>query len=330
MLSYTNGEMIARIDGTGYNSGQIIYIYDPNFKCCERCNDSCKNPRNKHKCCDRCMANSDNKISKYSDILEDIFDDFSIDKKIKSSDIKIIEQELTKLYNQTNDKFLIKLQDSKEYVVPLPCTIDDNADHIYIAGQTGSGKSTWIANYVKELKKLYPKMDIFLFSTFDEDKALDLLKPTRITINEEIVDSPISKEELKNSVVIFDDIDTIQPKKLANAIRRLRDDLLQNGRKLNIRVISTSHQVMNYRLTRDLIAFTQKVVLFPQCTTYNQLSRFLTVYIGLDKKEIKFIKDLNTRWIMIYKNHPSYMLWSSGAVILNKISEIVGSPKKQK
>ena len=53
---------------------------------------------------------------------------------------------------------------------------------VYIAGQAGSGKSFYTGAYVHRYKKLYPKNDIYLFSSIDEDKSIDSLKPKRINV----------------------------------------------------------------------------------------------------------------------------------------------------
>ncbi len=138
-----------------------------------------------------------------------------------------------------------------------------------------------------------------------------------------MIDKPIKKEECRNSICVFDDIDTIQPKKLAIACQALRNDLLQCGRKENIKVIATSHQLMNYKLTRDLLNSCNKIVFFPRGTSPYHITRFLLTYIGLDKKTASFVMKIPSRWIMIEKNYPSYLLYEHGCIILNKLPEIL-------
>jgi chromosomal replication initiation ATPase DnaA len=84
---------------------------------------------------------------------------------------------------------------------------------IYICGQSGSGKSYFTSNYVKQYKKQYPKNDIFVISSIDEDKSIDILKPIRINVlNPDFLDDDISLEDFKDSLVIFDDIDVFETK----------------------------------------------------------------------------------------------------------------------
>ena len=68
----------------------------------------------------------------------------------------------------------------------------------YIYGQSGSGKSFFTTQYLKEYKKLYPKRDIFVISSIEEDKSIDSLKPKRINVlNPDFLDDDISSEILK-------------------------------------------------------------------------------------------------------------------------------------
>lgn len=287
MLTFKkSNKKIARINGGEYD-GKILYLHNPDYKCCSKCSDSCKESRKK--CCDKCSKKITGGCgSCYSKIKNrDIFDSVKVD-------------------NGT--------------IIPLPNDNDEEADHYYVAGQTGAGKSSFVGNILSEFPEK-KKKDIFVFSTFDDDKALDDLNPSRILIDDDMINDPIQKEELKNSLVVFDDIDKITPTRLANACRSLRDDLLQNGRKMGIKVFTTSHQIMNHKQTRDSLACTQKIIIFPQATSPYHVERFLRVYMGLDKKQVRYIMNLNTRWILFSTNHPRYMLWENGCMILNKICD---------
>jgi hypothetical protein len=355
MLSLTKGQKkIGRIEG-GEFDGKNLYLYIPDQKCCRNCSDKCKNARVKccNNCgfqkggCKECQGGFDDALIKDFDPFAILNDQYFINKKkrmsvierdkIKRSLMKKIEpyeHDLKKIYNDAmadiNEKIKSEIRVGAGKIIPLPCENENEPDHIYCAGQTGCGKSTWIGDYVNELKKLYPNKDVFIFSTFEEDPALDFLKPHRIEINQEIIDKPIMKEELKDSICIFDDIDTIQPKKLSRACQALRDDLLQNGRKMGIRTLATSHQLMNYSLTRDLLNSCQKIIYFPQATSPHHINRFLQEYIGLDKKCAGYIKNIHSRWVEISTHYPSYCLWDNGCVLINKLPELIEIHDKER
>jgi hypothetical protein len=278
---------IARIIG-GDNDGEYLYVYNPNNKCCLRCSSKCS--KSKYRCCENCRygrgGGCDGSGEKFRE--RDTFESIKIE----------------------DGGTIIPLQKENKY----------SADHYYIAGQTDAGKSSIIGDILRERPKSELDKDIFIFSTFDRDDALDHLKPIRIMIDDDMLDDPIQKEELKDSYVIFDDIDKIRPPKLAKACRELRDDLLQNGRKMGIRVFTTSHQIMDYKNTRDSLNSTQKIIIFPQATSSHHIQTFLKKYMGLSKDQIKEIMDIDTRFLLFSTGVPRYILWEKGCMILNKIA----------
>lgn len=180
-----------------------------------------------------------------------------------------------------------------------------------------------MGKYTEEIKKLFPDKDVYIFSSFDEDKPLDKLDPTRIDLEDpDFLEEPINKKELSNSICIFDDIDTL-PKQVSMTARALRDDLLQCGRKEHIRVLASSHQIMNYRQTRDLLNSCQKIVIFPGETAHHHKMRFLREYCGVDKKCAQYLLKIPTRWLLINKTSPMHCIHEHGVMLLNKIDEIV-------
>src|SRR5690606_25440026 len=54
---------------------------------------------------------------------------------------------------------------------PIPLLKEGQVDHIMISGMSGVGKSTWIAGYCRQYKKLFPRNTIYLFSRKTDDKV---------------------------------------------------------------------------------------------------------------------------------------------------------------
>ena len=206
----------------------------------------------------------------------------------------------------------IKLISGKVLVVPNPKTRDVG----YISGPSGSGKSTWIGNYMEVYKKQHPDNDIFVFSKVGSDEAFDDLDPTRIEINEELVEDPITPNELNNSLVVFDDVDTLSDKKIKGAVQHLRNDLLQIGRHDNVYVLNTSHQLMNYSETRTQLSESHFVVFFPNAGSGYHIERFLKVYVGVSKEVKDKIMSLPSRWVMVYMHAPRYVVYESGIFLI--------------
>lgn len=314
MLSFDKGEPIARIEG-GLHHGKIIKIYDAD----------------KEK-----MNTPDIKLSDL-----DVFDILSVDyfkgkkkkitldeleelKKSLQKNIEPLNKQLTALYKDAKDEIKNKLIKEFElidegHLVPLPRNEKEQRDNIYVSGSSGSGKSTWTANYLKEFVKLFPDKRIFLFSRVSEDKPLDAIgKVTRIIIDEDLIDDPIDINELNNSCCVFDDIDTIPNKDLKNAIIDLRKDILETGRHEKIYCISTSHMLTNYKETRELLNEANKVIFFPKSSGTRQIKYFLQNYGGMTTADINKVFDLPSRWVMLSKNYPQYILCEKSIYLLSK------------
>lgn len=199
----------------------------------------------------------------------------------------------------------------------LPRMEKDQVQNLYIAAPSGAGKSTWASNFIDEYKLIFPKNRRFLFSRGTEDKALDKPGTQRIQIDEKMIEDPIDgPKELKNSLCIFDDIDTFQNGQLSKTIQKLRDDILETGRKSGISTISTSHQILNYKRTRDVLNECQVVVLFPKGGGVYAITEFLKRYCGLTPEQIKRILDLPSRWVAINKTYPMWIAYQNGVYLL--------------
>ncbi len=301
-FSLVRGKCIGYIVGGEYD-GKYLRVYEDNqnYNCCFQCSNKCF--KNKKKCCSQCKM-SDKCCS------------INTGSSLESSE---------KIYN-------IEIYDGLINPVPNCEKSPDGtyiADCVYVAAPQGAGKSTILSLYIGEEKRVNPKKDVIIFSNFTEDKPLDQYKPMRIKLDEKIIKKPIKKEECKNSIVVFDDIDTLEPG-LAKACIALRKDLLQCGRKENIKVLATSHQLMDYSKTRDLINSCNKIIIFPRATSPYHITRFLSTYIGLDKASIQYILKIPSRWILIDKTHPMYILYETGAIILNKLPELLEKGLKKK
>jgi len=265
------------------------------------------------------------------DIINEDFIRYKAGNKLSTSDMKKLNKwlkadpDLNELYG---DDFEDKFKDvKKKYteieqkeialnsgeIVPYPN--GDTREVLYVAGASGSGKSTYTAKYIEQYKKVFPKNKVYVFSRLEEDPAFDNLKLVRIKLNEELLVDPIKTDELSNSLVIFDDIATIPNEDIKNTIMKLRDDILETGRHNNIYVVNTEHLMMNYKYTRTLLNESSHVTFFNGASKYH-IVRFLKTYCGLDKKQIERILKLPSRWVTICRNYPQYILYSSGVYIL--------------
>lgn len=209
-----------------------------------------------------------------------------------------------------DDKKEVILKDG--ILIPLPNK--DIIEKIYISAPSGAGKSFWAGRWMDEYRKMFKDDDIYVFSTIKTDKAIDKSEPIRIKLDEDLIQDMIDPEEIPNSLTVFDDVDTIRDARLKNAITTFRDWLLEQGRHFDIRMLMTSHLLSNYKHTRRILNEATAVVVFPKSGsgTYH-IKRFLQMYCGFDKDQIKRFLNLPSRAIAIYRSYPQYVLYDKGA-----------------
>jgi len=194
-------------------------------------------------------------------------------------------------------------------------------EKIYVSAPSGAGKSYWVGKWLAEYKKMFKDNEIYLFSSVEEDESLDVNDPIRILLDADLMQNPVQASELQDSVVIFDDTDTIRNKYLRESIHAMRDEILEIGRHFNTRMLITSHLMMNYKETRRVLNEATTVVFFPKSGTTHQIKRFLATYAGLEKDQIKKILKLPSRWIALYKTYPQYIVHEGGAFLLSSMDE---------
>jgi hypothetical protein len=179
---------------------------------------------------------------------------------------------------------------------------------LYITGASGSGKSTYTANYIKHYKKMYPDNPIYCFSALKDDESLDVVKPERIMIDDTLWKSPIDVSEFKNSLVVLDDIDVISDKKQRDAVYSVMNQILEVGRHFKITCVITNHLPTAGKDTRRVLNECHSVTYFPHSGTARGIKYLLQEYLGIDKHQTKKIKGLKSRWATIFKNYPNVIM----------------------
>lgn len=193
---------------------------------------------------------------------------------------------------------------------------------VYVAAPSGSGKSYWSKKYAINYNKVFPNNKVFLFSKVDDDISLKGIKNLiPIAIDHQLVDDPIEPDELENSLVIFDDTDTIKDKEIKNAILSLKEDLLETGRHNNIHVLITSHLISNYRDTRTVLNESHIMTIYPNSGAAQQIRYVLRNYWGLGKDDINKILKLNSRAVSIRKNYPMMVFSQNSCYLLGSCVE---------
>ena len=229
------------------------------------------------------------------------------DKKMISldSDIQDIDQTSFKKLKISNDSKFVPMVNTKT-----------EREVLYITGCSGSGKSTFTRMYLEQYKKKYKNREIYMFSSLKEDKSLDSIKPKRFIIDESLYLDPIKVDDLKESAVIFDDIDVISDKRIKEAVYNTLNQVLEIGRHHSVTVVVTNHLPTNGIWTRRILNESSIYVYFP-ASAGGQVKYLLTENLDIDKKQIKYWKQCNSRWVLIGKNFPQYYITEHEIGLLN-------------
>jgi len=232
------------------------------------------------------------------------------------------DEELTKLFYEfkemiktKNCKLVLREKGKFEYI-PSKKVIE----RVLVCGISGSGKSTWCSRYIYNWKKAHggngkKARPFYIVSNLDKDEVLDKYDPTRLDL-EDIAYNGIEIEDIEDSIILLDDIDTIENPSVRRGVRSFCNNLLEISRHYETYLLITSHQIQNYQQTKVQLNEATNVVLFPK-NNARAVNNYLRCYEYFTPEQIQRILNINSRWIMICKHHtPSYILTEKQAYII--------------
>ena len=191
----------------------------------------------------------------------------------------------------------------------------------YVSGQSGSGKSYFTNKLAEEYHSMYPKRAIYLFSLLTEDKSIKCKHIKRIKLDNNFLKTDLSLADMKNCLLIFDDIDCIKQKHIKGKLDHIVDTLCQVGRHSNSSLVFVSHMPCNGKDTKMILNECNNITIFPKTMGNRSLRYLLGEYFGLDKKQIQKIKKLDSRHITLVRSYPMVLLHEKGAFLLNNLDE---------
>lgn len=240
-----------------------------------------------------------------------------IEKLVKDFDKPHVEGSLNRKFEQAKEyvkQSLKKYIDygNTEFLFPIVESLKSKSIRLFISGQSGSGKSYFISEF---LKYNQPKgMPVFIFSPFKADKSVDSIKNLIYmdldefeTENQRQFDAPDDIPD--NSIIIFDDIDSHRTR--SKELQKIRDIYLEIGRHHNISVITISHNPMGGVKTKASIRESQYAVVFPKANQ-RDTTKLLETYFGYTKKMVDEVLNCQSRWVFISKSVPSYFVFEHG------------------
>lgn len=314
-FSFSKGTRICKVVESKLKSenGTEIFLYDPDFRCCIKCSDRCTLSK---PCCKECSKflyhkkqqpklNVDKlyEYLKYQKIESDSDSDSDGDGD-SDSDVELPRNRGNEIVGAGVSTTDIKLRSGRFQLVPTSNL--NNPDTIYICGAAGSGKSFYIAQYLSEFIKYYPKYRIYLFSQKTEDKHLDSLITKRIPLDK-LPEANFEAEDFKSTMVIFDDIDVISDKKINTATFELVDKILEIGRSYQTFCLMTMHLASNREQTKRILNRCTHFVFFKKSAGRN-LKYALENYLNFEPKEIRQLLRYDTNSYCIFRTCPQIIL----------------------
>ena len=190
--------------------------------------------------------------------------------------------------------------------------IPDNKERniLYVTGASGSGKSYYSTDFLKQYIKKHPRNDVFLFSSVGEDKVLDAVKKLkRFKIYDaDFVNEEFSVEDFKDTLLIFDDVDCISDKRVLKKVYEILDKALVTGRHSGTSVVYTTHTACNGSKTKLILTESHSITFFMNGMNGRSSKYLLDGYLGLDKKQIQELKKIKSRWTTVIKSFPQLIL----------------------
>ena len=245
--------------------------------------------------------------------------------------IKDSENEKKRSKKQDN-KFLYVDDKAKNSINNYECDYNETIQQVpdketersilYITGPSGSGKSYYTRNYILEYKKLFPKNNIYIFSSLDSDETLDKIpKIKRIKFTEKFLLFDFKIIDFTNSLIVFDDIDAETSKVRKAKIYGILNMVLNTGRHERVSVVYTSHLSCAGNETKLILSECHSVTVFVKNMGNRSLKYLMDSYFGLDKHQINYIKKIDSRWVTLIKTYPSVLISEKLGVVLNTITK---------
>lgn len=193
-------------------------------------------------------------------------------------------------------------------------------DIVYIAGSSGSGKGHAARMYALRYAEIYPDRNILLISALESDETLDKLKPRLKRIRlQSLLETPLTLEEVTNSLVITDDVDTlVHDKALDAAVQAVITLIASQGRHTNTSLVCCQHLLTNGKQTRLILSEASHYVVFPHGCSASQFRWLLSTYAGLDNHQVKMLRKMPSRWVAVRKLYPPLYVADGACGLLNE------------
>ena len=215
---------------------------------------------------------------------------------------------------QSYDKIDVK---DNEYI-QLTSDPDSERMCLYIVGASGSGKSYFATQFVKNWKLTNKSKKIYLIFPIQDDKNINSLKPTRINpLSQAFLNDPPTCEDFENSLLICDDIEAFD-KHVTKLIMNLINSILTTGRHFKVNLLFLAHNPAQGAMTKILLLESHSITVYPKSMGGKSAKYLLDQYLGLDKNQIKKLKNMNSRAVTILRTYPMTLVSENEIISLNE------------
>lgn len=190
----------------------------------------------------------------------------------------------------------------------FPCPNSKSRECIYVAGRSGSGKTTFATNYCEIFQTMFPDKKVFWFSSHD-NVPKNVIKVRHDDILAMSDNEYTIKDFEEGSLIVFDDCDSGFKNNILNSIWNLQSSILQTGRHKNLYCMILSHILVPIERIKSSIIFEEikALVLFPTGGNKEKMSTVLEKKFSIDKKDVKRILSKG-KFLYISVQHPLYSI----------------------
>ena len=180
---------------------------------------------------------------------------------------------------------------------------------LYVVGMSGSGKSYWSTQFVKEYKKKNKDKKVFIISPITDDENINSIKNLeRINPHSEnYVKQPPPLNYFKDGLIICDDIEAYS-KKTLTSVMALINAVLTTGRHHNISLLFLAHTATNGAMSKIILNEAHGLVIFPANMSGKSSKYLLDTYYGLNKHQIEKVKKMPSRTVIIFRSYPTLII----------------------
>lgn len=279
-LSLKSGRRLCKING-GKMHNKIIYLYDKNFKCCDKHKKNCS-----FNCCSNCCFNY-----------------YHLDNEEQENNINYC--------NAGDGKFI---------QVPTNETFNTDCNYYTGKRGCGKSSLIGQYSKQYKLFEKKNKIFLFSEKTEDPTLDQYITKRINLNtfINDGGLKLDDFKEPC---LCIFDDLDCLKNNKengnLKEKIYNLRDSIIQIGRSKGLTVCQSSHIATNHEETKHILNGCTTFSFFPHSIN-EQIKNALKLYLGLTNEQIKKVLALkDADFITIFHISPSVVMTDKKIFILD-------------